>query len=167
MALGRELRPTPALSIEGSIGPHRRWAAARTTLDELKAIRSALGGTVNDVVLAAISGAFRDLLIERGEPVDDVLLRTLVPVSVRTADDHTPNNQVAAIIADLPVGIADPLERLTAVHQQMAELKASHQAEASDAMNALTWFAPPMLHALGLRWGQQLSAGARSATSTR
>ena len=137
MALGRGLQPTPpALSIEGAIGPHRRWAVARTSLDELKVIRSTLGGTVNDVVLTAITGAFRDLLLDRSEPVDDVVIHSLVPVSVRAADDHTPNNQVAAMIAALPVGIGDPADRLESIRQQMTELKASRQAEASEAMSA-------------------------------
>jgi diacylglycerol O-acyltransferase len=151
LALGTELRPAPASSIEGAIGPHRRWGVARASLDELKAIRTALGGTVNDVVLAAITGAFRDLLRERGEPVDDVVLRSLVPVSVRAAGDSTPNNQVAAMIAELPIGIADPVDRLNAIRQQMTALKASHQAEATAAINALAVFTPPMLYALGLR----------------
>jgi diacylglycerol O-acyltransferase len=151
LAVGRDLRPTPSLSIEGAIGPHRRWAVARTSLDELKAIRAGLGGTVNDVVLAVIAGAFRDLLLQRGEPVDGVVLRSLVPVSRRTAGDQTPNNQVAAMFAELPVGITDPVERLAAVRRQMAALKASHEIEAFDAMNSLTAFAPPMLYALALR----------------
>jgi WS/DGAT/MGAT family acyltransferase len=151
VALGRELRPTPALSIEGPIGPHRRWAVARAGLDEVKAIRTALGGTVNDVVLAVIAGAFRDLLVERGDSVDGVVVRTLVPVSVRAAGDVTSNNQVAAMIAELPVGIVDPVERLETMQRQMTELKASHQAAATEAMNTLAGYTPPMLYALGLR----------------
>ncbi len=151
IAFGRDLRPTPALSIEGAIGPHRRWAVARTSLAELRAIRGVLGGTVNDVVLAAITGAFRDLLLERGERVEGVALRSLVPVSVRAPDDHTPNNQVAAMVAELPVGIADPVDRFAAIHEHLAALKASHQAEASEAMNALAGLTPPLLTALGLR----------------
>jgi diacylglycerol O-acyltransferase len=151
MTLGTDFVLTPELSIEGAIGPHRRWAVARTSLDELKAIRSELGGTVNDVVLAAITGAFRDLFLERGDPVEDVVLRSLVPVSRRAAGDHTPNNQVASLVAGLPVAIADPVERFTAIQRQMAALKASHQAETSEAMNALAGFTPPMLYALGLR----------------
>jgi diacylglycerol O-acyltransferase len=150
-AVGRRLQPTPLLSIEGAIGPHRRWDVARTSLDEIKAIRAVLGGTVNDVVLAVIAGAFRDLLLERGDPVDDVVLRTLVPVSRRAAGDQTPNNQVAVIFAELPVGIADPVERLDAVQRQMAALKASHEVEAIDAMNSLAAIAPPVLYTLVLR----------------
>jgi WS/DGAT/MGAT family acyltransferase len=151
MAFGRELQPAPKLSIEGAIGPHRRWAAARGYLDELKEIRSVLGGTVNDVVLSVIAGAFRDLLLARGDPVDDAVLRSLVPVSVRAADDHTTNNQVSAIIAELPVGVADPVERLDATRRKMEELKASHETETGQFLNTLAGFTPAIVQALGLR----------------
>ena len=153
LALGNELRPSPPLSIQGAIGPHRRWAAARSTLADIKAVRRALGGTVNDVVLSAITGAFRHLLLARGDSLDRAVLRSLVPVSVRAADDRTANNQVTAMIAELPVGVADPLERLEAVRRQMAELKASHQAVAGEAITSLAGFAAPTLLALGLRTG--------------
>ena len=64
--------PGKRVSIEGGIGPHRRWAAGRCPLSDVKDIRTAFGGSINDVVLAAVSGAFRtELLIERGDPVDD------------------------------------------------------------------------------------------------
>jgi len=150
-ALGERLRPNVPLSIEGTIGPHRRWAWARTSLAEVKTIRTAHGGTVNDVVLTAITKGFRDLMLSRGEQLDGVVVRTLVPVSVRSAGDHSYNNQVSAMIAELPVGIADPLERLHAVHTQMAGLKESHQAVAGNVLAELAGFAPPMLLALGLR----------------
>jgi WS/DGAT/MGAT family acyltransferase len=153
VALGRELVPAPALSIEGPIGPHRRWAAARASLDELKEIRRVLGGTVNDVVLAVIAGAFRDLLVSRGDPVEHAVLRSLVPVSVRAAEDHTANNQVAASVVELPIGVADPLRRLEATRRQMDALKASHQADASGALTSMAAFTAPMLYALGLRSG--------------
>jgi WS/DGAT/MGAT family acyltransferase len=139
------------LSIEGTIGPHRRWAFARASLDELKEIRRVHGGTINDVILSVITSAFRDLLLARGDPVDDVVVRSLVPVSVRAEGDRTQNNQVAAMIAELPVGIAEPVERLEAMRRHMTTLKASHEADASDALNSLARFTPPMLYALGLR----------------
>jgi diacylglycerol O-acyltransferase len=151
LSFGRELLPAPALSIEGAIGPHRRWAAARTSLEELNVIRAVFGGTVNDVVLAVISGAFRDLLIARGDRVVGATLRSLVPVSVRAPGDTTANNQVAVMIAELPIEIADAVERLAAVRNQMDGLKGSHQAEASEAIGTLAGFTPPMLYALGLR----------------
>ena len=108
MALRRDLRPASALSIEGAIGRHRRWAVARRGLEELRAVRAVLGGTINDVVLAVITGAFRELLLARGDRPEDTVLRSLVPVSVRPTGDHTANNQVAAMIVELPVHVADP-----------------------------------------------------------
>ena len=149
--LGQHLRPNVPLSIEGAIGPHRRWAWARTTLAEVKTVRTALGGTVNDVVLAAITKGFRDLLLSRGDQVEGATVRTLVPVSVRSADDHSASNQVSGMLADLPVGIADPVERLQAIHAQMASLKESHQAVAGSVLVEMAGFAPPMLLSMGLR----------------
>jgi WS/DGAT/MGAT family acyltransferase len=148
----RTKTPPRLLSIEGDIGPHRRWAGSSCTLADIKIIRTALGGSVNDVVLAAISGAFRALLIERGDPIDDnVVLRSLVPVSVRAPDDRTANNQVSIIVAELPIGIADPRERLRAVSEQMGQLKSSHQATAGEAVVAAADFLPPPLLAFGTR----------------
>jgi len=150
-AMGQRLRPNVPLSIEGTIGPHRRWTWARTSLADVKEIRSALGGTVNDVVLAAITKGFRDLLVSRGDQIDGAVVRTLVPVSVRSSGDHTYNNQVSGMIAELPVGIVDPVERLQAIHGQMAALKDSHQAVAAGVLVGMAGFAPPMLLSMGLR----------------
>src|ERR1019366_5936304 len=114
--------PAPS-SLNGPVGPHRRWSWARAQLSDIKAVRAEFGGTVNDVVLACIAGGFRELLISRGEAVDRVV-RTLVPVSVRSPGEYgIYNNRVSAMFADLPVAIADPLERLAAVSAQMTELK--------------------------------------------
>jgi len=147
------LRPNTALSIEGHIGPHRRWAWSAATLDEVKLVRESFGGTVNDVVLTAISGGFRELLVARGEPVDGVVVRSLVPVSVRAADDHSTNNQVASIIAELPVGIADPVERLRSVTAHMVALKESHQPDTGVVVLEAAEITPAPFVALGLRAG--------------
>ncbi len=80
--------PGGAPSLNGPVGPHRRWGWARSRLSEIKQIRAAHGGTVNDVVLAAITGGFRELLLARGEELDGRVVRTLVPVSVRAEDEH-------------------------------------------------------------------------------
>ena len=77
------LRPTPRSSLNGRIGPHRRWDWAHAQLSDVKAVRGAVGGTINDVVLAVISRGFRDLLISRDEDPARLVVRTLVPVSVR------------------------------------------------------------------------------------
>lgn len=157
-SMGRNLTPTGTSSIEGTIGPHRRWTWAETTLDDVGAVRRALGGTVNDVVLAAIAGGFRRLLLSRGEPVDGEVVRTLVPVSVRPHDDHSGGNRVGAIVAELPVGIEDPVERLDAVRHQLDRLKAQHQVDASQLLVGLAEMAPPLLWARGL---QQTTAAQR------
>ena len=145
------LRPPHSSSLNGPIGPHRRWDWARSRLSDVKRIRNAFGGTVNDVVLTAIAGGFHELLNARGERTDRVV-RTLVPVSVRAAAEHGEyNNRVSAIFADLPVGIEEPVERLAAVRGQMERLKRSHEAVAGDVLVGLSGFAPAMLLSLGLR----------------
>jgi diacylglycerol O-acyltransferase len=103
------------------------------------------------VVLTVIAGGFRELLVSRGERTDRVV-RSLVPVSVRSAEERGDyNNRVSALFADLPVGIEDPVERLAAVRGQMEQLKGSHEAVAGEVLVGLSGFAPAMLLALGLR----------------
>jgi WS/DGAT/MGAT family acyltransferase len=150
MTLAGVVSPPPPSSLNGPIGPHRRWDWARSELSDVKQIREGFGGTVNDVVLTAISGGFRELLASRGESTDRVV-RTLVPVSVRRQDEREYNNRVSAIFANLPVGIADPVERLAAVHEQMEHLKQSHSAVAGDVLVGLSGFAPALLLSMGLR----------------
>ena len=93
-ASARRLAVPSAASLNGPIGPNRRWAWGTAPLAEIKEIRSAHGGTVNDVLLAAITRGFRDLLDERGELTDGLVVRSLVPVSVRgrgrAGHDHQP-----------------------------------------------------------------------------
>jgi len=156
-AMAGLVRPTPVSSLNGPIGPHRRYGWASTSVDDIKAVRKGLGGTFNDVGLAAITPGFRSLLLGRGEPVDRVV-RTLVPVSVRPRDtsgravgDGTFENKVSAMFAELPVGIGDPVDRLHAITAQMEGLKESKQAVAGEALTSMGGFAPPMLLALGMR----------------
>src|SRR3954471_18254214 len=146
------VRPTPVSSLNGPIGPHRRWVWARSTLPDIKTVRTAFGGTINDVVLTIITRGFRELLLARGEDVGTQIIRTLVPVSVRTPGEKgTYNNRVSAMFASLPINIEDPLERLQSVRQQMEGLKESKQAVAAEVLTSLSGFAPPMLLALGTR----------------
>lgn len=140
------------VGLNGPIGPHRRWDWARTTLGEVKQVRRAFGGTVNDVVLAVISKGFRELLLSRGLSVEDKVVRTLVPVSVRREGERgIYNNRVSAMFAELPVGIEDPLKRLDAVRVQMEHLKEKKQAVAAEVLTSLSGFAPPVLLALAGR----------------
>ncbi|HWE65853.1 MAG TPA: wax ester/triacylglycerol synthase family O-acyltransferase [Acidimicrobiales bacterium] len=147
----------PVSSLNGPIGPHRRYAWATTSVEDIKKVRKGLGGTFNDVVLASITNGFRELLLSRGEEVDRVV-RTLVPVSVRPRDvsgkavgDGTFENKVSAMFAELPVNIEDPAERLAAITVQMDGLKDSKQALAGEALTSMSGFAPPMLLAMGMR----------------
>jgi diacylglycerol O-acyltransferase / wax synthase len=156
-AMAGLIRPTPLSSLNGPIGPHRRYAWAQTSVDDIKSVRKAMGGTFNDVVLATITRGFRELLQSRGEPTDRVV-RTLVPVSLRARNetgvavgDGTVANKVSAMFASLPVGVADPVERLHAITDQMAGLKESRQALAGEAMTSLAGFVSPVLLALGTR----------------
>jgi WS/DGAT/MGAT family acyltransferase len=158
LSFARRVPPAPSSSsLVGSIGPHRRWSSVATTLDDLKAIRTGFGGTVNDVVLAAVTGGLRAFLLGRGEHVDDLVVRTLVPVSVRAADARGRfDNRVSAMVADLPVGIPDPVERLVAVRAQMAALKQSHQAHAGEGVAALGDLAPSVALAFAERAAMQV-----------
>jgi WS/DGAT/MGAT family acyltransferase len=157
VAMGGLVRPTPVSSLNGPIGPHRRYGWASTSVDDIKTVRKGLGGTFNDVVLASITNGFRELLLSRGEEIDRVV-RTLVPVSVRPRDvsgkavgDGTFENKVSAMFAELPVNIDDPAERLHAITVQMDGLKDSKQAVAGEALTSMSGFAPPMLLAMGMR----------------
>jgi WS/DGAT/MGAT family acyltransferase len=157
VAMGGLIRPTPLSSLNGPLGPHRRYAWASTTVEDIKSVRKELGGSFNDVVLASITNGFRELLLSRGERVDRIV-RTLVPVSVRPRDvsgkavgDGTFENKVSAMFAELPVGIEDPALRLRVITEQMKGLKDSKQALAGEALTSMTGFAPPMLLALGMR----------------
>ena len=143
-------KPTSVLN--GPLGPHRRWGWARASLDDVKRAKNAFGCTVNDVVLAAVSGGLRTYLQHLGEDVDSTTVRSLVPVSIRT-DDHKGRlgNQVTALFADLPVDRADPIERVAAVARQMDALKQSGQAVGVDAMMSAADFVPATLMTLGAR----------------
>ncbi|MGY1752523.1 WS/DGAT/MGAT family O-acyltransferase [Blastococcus sp. SYSU D01042] len=152
------LTPT-ARSLNGPIGPHRRWAWTSAEFDEFKEVRTALGGTVNDVVLTAISTGFRDLLQGRGElSSEKLVVRTMVPVSVRSDSQRGAlNNQVSAVFVDLPVGDPDPRSRLAAIRGQMDEYKKAMQAVDVPSIISMGDFVAPTLLSLGVR--AALSAG--------
>jgi len=161
------LAPGATSSLNGPIGPHRSWDWARARLSDIKTIREQHGGTVNDVVLAVITRGFRELLLSRGESVDDKVIRTMVPVSVRADEERgSYNNKVSAMFAELPVGLEDPDERLLAVHEQMQDLKQSGQAVAAERLTALSGFAPAMLLALAGRVGTRLPQTAVNTVTT-
>jgi WS/DGAT/MGAT family acyltransferase len=133
-------------------GPHRRIEVVRAGLDELKLVKNAFGGTVNDVVLAVVAGGVGFFMEERGQPTDGVELRACVPVSVRTPEQSgTLGNQLTQILAPLPVGVADPVARLERVSRAMAHLKSSKQALGAKAIASAQDFAPPTILAQASR----------------
>jgi WS/DGAT/MGAT family acyltransferase len=148
----RRLTELPVRSLNGSVGPHRRWSWAQVDLEEVKAIRRETGGTVNDIVLTAVTHGFRTLLDKRGDSYAGRVVRTLVPVSVRGEGERgVLNNRVAAVLVNLPVAAADPLNRLVLIRAQMDELKRTRQALGAEVLTGLAGFAAPTLLALGSR----------------
>ncbi len=149
---------TPDSPLNVEIGKQRRFATTAMRLSDLKDIRKAHGGTVNDVVLAITAGALRSWLMTRDESVGTrTTIRALVPVSVRERDDVTSGNQVAAFLVDLPVGEPDPVVRLQRVSFEMAQHKERGQMLSAEAIITVAGFAPPTLHSLGARLGSSLS----------
>jgi WS/DGAT/MGAT family acyltransferase len=154
--LARQAATPLARTLTGPIGPHRRWAWTEAELDEFKGVRKALGGTLNDVVLTAITRGFRDLLAGRGALSDGVVVRSMVPVSVRAPGERgTLNNQVSAVFVDLPVGEPDPAERLSRIRTQMDEYKKTMQAVDARSIIAMGDYVAPTLLSLGVRAAMQ------------
>jgi diacylglycerol O-acyltransferase len=148
------LRPAPASPYNGEIGPHRRFTWVRVSLGDVKAIKNALGGTVNDVVLATVTGALRRHLLSRGVSTQELTLRAMVPVSVRSdLEQGALGNRVAAMMAPLPVWCENPAERLEVVHEAMRNLKSSGQAVGAEVLTRIGGFAPPTIMAQATRLG--------------
>ena len=141
--LARAGAAAPASPLNVKITPYRRFAWVRADLGDFKAIKNELGGTVNDVVLAAVAGALGRYLRARGHQAGELELRALVPISIRADDEHGAlGNRVSAMMAPLPVGVEDPAERLRRVSAAMGDLKESKQAVGAAMMTQLADFAP-------------------------
>jgi diacylglycerol O-acyltransferase len=150
--IGGSLDFAPTSTLNQPIGPHRRFETVLVDLDEIKRVKNALGGTVNDVVLSVVAGGLRRLLRGRGERTEDLELRSMVPVSVRA--DHQKGalgNQVASIWAPLPIYEADPVRRLHQVSENMRDLKSSGQAVGAQLLTSLGEYAPPTILAQAAR----------------
>ncbi|HEY0165915.1 MAG TPA: wax ester/triacylglycerol synthase family O-acyltransferase [Jatrophihabitans sp.] len=146
-------RPAPVSALNSVIGSQRRFAVARTELEDYRKVRKHRGGTVNDVVLATVTGAIRGWMLSRGEPVTpSTTVRAMVPVSIRGDEDsEQAGNRVSSYLVDLPVGEPNPMIRLSQVGYAMKAHKESGQSVGAEALAALSGFAPPTLHALGAR----------------
>jgi diacylglycerol O-acyltransferase / wax synthase len=142
----RRLAVPSASCLNGPIGPGRRWAWTTASLKTVREIRAEFGGTVNDIVLAAVTRGFRDLLLTRRELSDGIIVRSLVPISIRCADDHgAVTNRLSAVLGNLPVAESDPIRRLQLVSDQMNQIKRTRQAVGPELLTQMLAAAPPAL----------------------
>jgi WS/DGAT/MGAT family acyltransferase len=133
--------PNTVFNVE--IGPHRRFQMVQTDLDDLKRVKDAHGGTVNDVILSIVAGGIGKYLRARGHDTAGLELRAMVPVSVRADEEHGAlGNRISAMMAPLPVWCEDPVERLGLMTSEMGDLKSSGQAVGAEILTKLTDFAP-------------------------
>ena len=150
----RLARSAPRSPLNMPLTPHRRFATASLALDDLKAIRAACGGTINDVVVAVSADAVGRLLRARGHETKDLDLRAMVPVRV-AAPEGAPAERwgegAVGVLAPLPVMAMDPVARLYRVIGELAGLKESRQAVAADRLALLAGYSPPVLHAMAAR----------------
>jgi diacylglycerol O-acyltransferase / wax synthase len=146
------VNPPPQTPLNVAIGPHRRVLWIRFPLADLKEIKNRLGGTVNDVFLATVSGALARWLRRRGIRTEGVELRGIVPVSIRADEQQGAlGNRIAAMLGPLPVYATDPRDRLRIVSQAMKGLKESKQAVGAETLTRLQDFAPPTILAQASR----------------
>ena len=158
--------PVTDPTLNGPVGPGRRWDVTEFALADVKRIRQAIGGTVNDVMLTLCARGFRDLLRHRGEPVESRVVRSMVPVALRgAAAGRTAGNQIAAMMVELPVGKFDEAERLRAVHRQTAAFKRLQDAMPATDMTSAAGFVPPAMVAMGSRLAGMLPSYAQTVTS--
>lgn len=150
--LWRGMSPAPDTPLNLPIGPHRRIATVDAKLGDLKRIKSALGGTINDVLLAVVAGAIRRWMHGRGLRTEGVDMRVCVPMSTRSKDDQgSLGNQITQVVVPLPVYLGDPLERLRVVREAMQGVKESKLAAGAELIAGMQDFAPPTLLAQASR----------------
>jgi WS/DGAT/MGAT family acyltransferase len=143
-----EVVGAPHTSLNQPMGTRRRLATVGVPLDDLKAVKNGLGGTVNDVVLAAVTGGLRALLLGRGERPPGGGLRAMVPVNVRQAGDPALGNRISSLFVHLPVDEEEPFAAFVRVKEESGALKRSGQVVGSSTLLDLAQLAPPVLHAV-------------------
>ena len=142
-----------------SITAHRRFGMRSSSLDNIKRLKDATGGTVNDVVMAICAGALRAYLTEHGA-LTDRPLRAMVPVSIRTGDeDDTWTNRVSGLVVDLPTNLADPLERVARCREAMLEGKQQFELVPAEALIDIQQYAPPVVATSAIRLAARVGPG--------
>jgi diacylglycerol O-acyltransferase len=147
LQIARTRSQAPPLPMNRRISSNRDYAFGSVPLDDIKAVRTAVGGTVNDVLLAAVSGMLdgylRECHIEPERLVRDPV--ALVPVSIRRDADDAGGNRVSVVFVDLPVGEPDPAKRIALLGQRMTRIKNSTRVAAGSFLVDVTGFAPPLV----------------------
>lgn len=147
-----ELIGAPRTSLNVRIGATRRLAAVAVPLEDLKQVKRRLGGTVNDVVLAATAGGLRRLFEQRGDDLGVGSVRAMVPVSLRQAGEQLAlGNRVSSLFVELPISEPDPLLRYRKTAAAAADLKSSDQTMGAEALVELAGAAPPLIHGVVVR----------------
>jgi len=146
------MRETPSkTALNEPVGPHRRFDWRDMSLEDVKAVRRKLGCTINDIVLATVTGAVRKFLTARGESVEDVDFRIAAPVSIRGEGDAEMGNRVSQWFVQAPIDEAEPLTRVERIHAATEELKSSHQALDADLIMNIAEWTPTILLSLASR----------------
>lgn len=155
------ITPAPPTPWNKTITAHRRFAMRSSSLDTLKNLKTASGGTVNDIVMAICTGALRSYLLKHG-CLPDKPLRAMVPVSFRTGEESVPwTNMVSGIVADLPTDCDDPVERVRLCHAAMEDAKRQFELIPADALAQGAQATSPLLAtaatrlASSLRWADR------------
>ena len=127
------LHDDPETRFRGRLGVRKRVAwCDPIPLADVKGLAKALSCKVNDLLVAAVSGALRGYLTARGESCDGVEIRATIPVNLRPLEHaHQLGNRFGLVFLPLPIGVANPLRRLQSVQREMDSLKSSHQAAVS------------------------------------
>ena len=143
--------PAPKTSFNRGITAHRRFAFRSFPIEDAKSVRRAYGVTLNDVVMAISAGMLRDYLLQRNELPTESLV-SMVPISIRSESDaDLYSNRVASVLCSLHTNIADPVERLMAIHHSMKSVKEMQKAVPADLLTDLAHFAPPAVMARASR----------------
>lgn len=150
--VGTSLRSASPTPLNRPIGPHRRFDWMTTDVAEVKAVRRALGGSLNDVVLAVVTGAVQRFLERRGVRTRELDFRVMAPVSVRASEESGAlGNRVSAWLIPLPLDADDPRERLRRIAERTAELKDARSAVGAEILTQVAEWTPSNLLALGAR----------------
>jgi diacylglycerol O-acyltransferase len=157
------ITPAPSAPWNKTITSHRRFAMRTTSLNNVKRLKDATGGTVNDIVMAICAGGLRQYLLAH-DALPDRPLRAMVPVSIRTGEEEDPwTNRVSAIVADLPTDSADPLERVARCREAMLDAKRLFNLVPANELVDVNRFSTPVLATSAVRLASRLRLADRIA----